>query len=227
MNKSFPTVLPRSLAALSAAGTMLLTGCVGYYPDPYPAPAPQPYYYGGGGGYYDPYYADSYYYGPTYGPNTVYIQTYTPGYYYRPGYGYYAPPPRGRPPSKGHDDDHRGGWGDKAREVTGDNPSRYPHGQRPDNRGNDGRGWQPPRTGESGPGNGSGYNPGNPPRNSPSNGGGWASRIPQSGDNGGGQRFPAPQQQAPRPSPPPQQDSSQDRGGKRGGWGERARERTQ
>ncbi|WP_299687881.1 hypothetical protein [Hydrocarboniphaga sp.] len=195
--------MSRPLRWLSLASVVALTGCVGYYPDPYPS-SPQPYYSGGGGGgYYEQPYYSAPYYGPAYGSTTIYYERYSPGYSYRPGYGYYYPRP-GRP-NDHHDDhhddhdNHGGGWGDKGREVTGSNPGRYPH-DRDDNR----------------PSN----NNNQPQAN---RGNGWSGRAP------GGNSAPPQSQQRPQPqpqaqpqrdnnSPPPQRDND------RRGWGNKARD---
>lgn len=208
MNKSFPTIsMSRSLRWLSLVGVAALTGCVGYYPDPYPA-SPQPYYSGGGGGgYYEPYYNSApYYYGPAYGSTTIYYERYSPGYLYRPGYGYYYPRP-GYPSSGHHDDhddhdNHSGGWADKGREVTGSNPGRYPHDR--DSPG--GTSSRPPNTGQP-----------------QGDRGGWSGRAPVNP----GPRPQAPQYQQPSrgssPPPPPVPQRNNDRNGDRGGWGAKAR----
>ena len=216
MNKSFPTVLKSlSLRWLGIAGVVALTGCVGYYPDSYPS-SPQPYYGGGGGGggYYEPYDTGGYYspgyYGPAYGATTIYYQSYSPGYYYRPGYGYYPPAPRpSRPPSgprgPSHSDNVKDNWADRFNGTTGNNPGRYPHDNGSDNR--------PPQSSQ-----------GQQPR-PPSNNGGWGNRIGQSG--GGAPPRPVQQQapQAPRQSAPPPQRSD-DRGGSRGAWADRIRDKS-
>jgi hypothetical protein len=218
MNKSFPTVpMYRPLRWLGIAGVAaLMTGCVGYYPDSYPS-SPQPYYSGGGGGggYYDEpydnggYYSSPGYYGPAYGATTIYYQSYSPGYYYRPGYGYYPPAPRPPRPSGGdynhgpsHSDNVKEGWANRVDGTTGNNPGRYPHDR------NDNRGDNRPPPSSSGP--------------RPSSGddrGGWANRI---GQNGGGDRSPRQVQQAPQAprqsAPPPRSD---DRGSSRGAWADR------
>ena len=203
MNKSFPTVLLyRPLRWLGVAGVAALTGCVGYYPDSYPS-SPQPYY--GGGTYYEPYDSGYYspgYYGPAYGATTIYYQSYSPGYYYRPGYGYYAPLPRPpRPPGGGynhgpsHSDNVKGAWASRGDNPTGSNPSRYPH-SRGDDRG-------PPPVSQPRP----------PSSDDPR--GGWGGRVSQGGDRPPPRQFQqAPQQQ--RPSAPPSR--SDDRGGARGAW---------
>jgi len=231
MKKSFPTVLnKRLLRWLTVAGTAGLTGCVGYYPEPY-STSPQPYYSGGGGdGYYDSY-SGSPYYGPAYGGTTIYYENYAPGYYYRPGYGYYPP---SRPPSGGHGhdhDDHDGhdggnnhsdnvkrAWSDRF-DVTGENPGRYPH----DRDGNSGRDNGSKGRDNDSRGNGRVYSaPQQAPqqqRDNDNRGGGWAGRISPGANNA-----PAPRQSAapapPRPSnpPPPRAD---DRGSSRGAWADR------
>lgn len=165
MNKSFPTVISlTALRGLAASAVLLASGCATYYPDSgygsvygaqsddYYSGGSRPYY---GGGYNDGYYNDGYY-GPAYGPTTVYYQSFSPGYYYRQGYGYYAPAPRyrDRDHDHGRDDKNDRGWVNKGRELSGDNPGRdRPHDRdgrnddRYDNRRDDrnGRpGYRPP-----------------------------------------------------------------------------------
>lgn len=228
MKKSFPTAfVSRPLKWAAVACAVGLTGCVGYYPDPY-GTSPQPYYGGGGGGaYYDPYY-DNGYYGPSYNSTTIYYQTYSPGYYYRPGYGYYPPPPR-RGGYGGHDrDDHhdrdrnrhtddiKRNWAERfdRDKVTGNNPGRYPH-DRDDRRNDDRNGRDDDRRGP-------------PPRQPPpprdsgrGNGGSWSDRI--SGDTRPAPRFEAPRAQPVAPPPPRRQDDRDGSDRSRDAWRDRLR----
>ena len=204
MKKSFPTLLNKhSLRCLAIVGASVLAGCVGYYPEQTSQP-----YYGGGGGYYDSYYGGAPYYGPAYGGTTIYYQTYSPGYYYRPGYGYYPPP---RPPSHGHDHDDRDDHSDNVKrnwaerfDTTGDNPGRYPH-DRDGNRSSDNNG------------RGNGRPAAVPQPRDDGNRGGWGNRI-----SPGGNSAPQPQAVPAAPSrpvsrPPPQRSD----GDSRRAWADR------
>ena len=184
MNKSFPTAAPltalmRGFALLAA---LSLGGCATYYPDSgygsvYESRSDDGYYSGGGRPAYDDRYYDDGYYGPAYGPTTIYFEHFSPGYYYRPGYGYYVPAPRYR--DRDRDNDHdRGnnngrGWVDKGRELNGDNPGRdRPHSR--DNDRNDDRrsGWTQGDRGDRNDRSNRDGNPGyRPPENAPANNG--------------------------------------------------------
>ncbi len=238
MKKSFPTfakpsaVVVRGLVLLSALG---LSACATYYPDSgygtvYGSSRSDEGFYSQGRPYYsgDGYYDQGVYYGPAYGATTVYYERFSPGYYYRPGYGYYPPSRSYRERDHdrddhdhdhGRDNDRDRGFVGRAREITGDNPSRDRPHDRDNDHGGDRSGYRPPGQGQTA----------QPRPSNDSDRSGWLGRARQITS----QQGPSQPQQRAQPQPLPEQsrevrrsdrgnDNGSDRNS-RGGWAGKAR----